>query len=60
MKINNTPDYADKYEFIVARDCGEAGLWFWGAYADGYKAQAAVHEIDNGVIIHNVRISGKI
>lgn len=53
VKINNQPSYAKDYEFIVARECDNE-WWFWGAYADGYKAEQAALEI-NGVVFHNVR-----
>lgn len=56
IKINNEPDYAKDYEFVVARKV-DGELWFWGAYADGFKAEQAALEID-GVIFHNVRIQG--
>ncbi len=56
-KINNKPAYADNYEFIVARKInGE--YWFYGAYTNGFKADYVASEI-NGIIFHNVRISGK-
>ena len=54
VKINNEPVYAKDYEFIVAREC-DNGWWFWGAYADGYKAEQAALEI-NGVVFHNLRM----
>lgn len=56
MKIQNMPEYANHYEFVVAREI-DGELWFWGAYADGYKANQVAHDI-TGVIIHNVRIQG--
>ena len=52
----SAPDYAYKYEFIVARECGNR-LWFYGAYKDGFKADQVASEI-NGVVIHNVQIQG--
>ena len=55
--INNMPEYASDYEFIVAREV-DGEYWFWGAYADGFKAEKAAIEI-GGVIFHNVRIQGK-
>ena len=37
MKINNMPEYAYQYGYIVAnRVDGE--LWFYGAYSDYYQA----------------------
>ena len=56
FEIVAAPDYASKYEFIVARECGNR-LWFYGAYANGFKADQVAAEI-NGVVIHNVRIQG--
>lgn len=52
----NAPEYASHYEFVVAREI-DGDYWFWGAYADGFKADQIAHEID-GIIIHNVRIQG--
>ena len=55
--INNKPEYADDYEFIVARECDNE-FWFWGAYENGWIADKAASEI-GGVVFHNVRIQGK-
>ena len=57
IKINNEPAYAKNYECVVAREV-DGEYWFWGAYADGFKAEQAATEI-GGVIFHNVRIQGK-
>lgn len=57
INIQNAPAYAWDYEFIVVRQV-DNDYWFYGAYADGFKADAVACEID-GVIIHNVRIQGK-
>ena len=56
MKIQNMPEYADHYEFVVAREI-DGELWFWGAYADRYKADQVAYDVA-GVVIHNVRIQG--
>ena len=56
MNLINAPEYADRYEFVVAREI-DNNLWFWGAYANGFKADAVAREI-RGVVIHNVRIQG--
>lgn len=56
MKINNLPEYANHYEFIVAHEF-DGEWWFWGAFRDGFRAYAAAEEID-GVVFHNVRIQG--
>ena len=55
--IHNKPDYADDYEFVVARKCDNE-YWFYGAYKDGFRADKAASEI-GGVVFHNVRIQGK-
>lgn len=57
MTINNKPNYADNYEFIVAREC-DGEYWFWGAYENGFEADRIASEI-GGAIFHNVRIQGK-
>lgn len=49
--INNLPDYANDYEFIVAR-FADGEYWFWGAYADGWKAEEVAEKI-GGVIFQN-------
>lgn len=56
IKINNMPEYANHYEFMVIRNVDDQ-LWFYGAYSDGFKAAEVAHEID-GLIVHNVRIQG--
>ena len=56
MTINNMPEYATHYEFVVVRNV-EGELWFYGAYRDGFKAEQVAQEI-HGVIVHNVRIQG--
>ena len=55
--MHNRPDYADDYEFVVAREC-DGEYWFWGAYENGFTAEKAAREI-GGVIFHNLRIQGK-
>ena len=57
IKINNEPEYAKDYEFVVARADENGEYWFWGAYERGYEAERAAVEI-GGVIFHNVRIQG--
>lgn len=55
--IKNMPDYADNYEFIVARKV-DGEYWFYGAYANVCEANKVAADID-GVVFHNVRIQGK-
>ena len=56
MNILNMPEYASHYEFVVVCEI-DNDLWFWGAYADGFKAEQVALEI-GGLIVHNVRIQG--
>lgn len=56
MKVNNQPEYASRYEFVVARMVDDE-LWFYGAYRDGFKADQVASEV-YGIVIHNVRIQG--
>ncbi len=56
LNLINAPEYASHYEFVVAREI-DGDYWFWGAYADGFKADRVAREID-GIVIHNVRIQG--
>ena len=51
MTINNLPEYAKEYEWIVATE-SDNEYWFWGAYHKQYEAAIAAHEID-GVLIYN-------
>ena len=51
--INNLPEYAWEYRYVVAREVnGE--FWFYGAFSGIKTAQAAVKEINNGVIFKMV------
>lgn len=56
IKINNMPEYANHYEFVVVRKVDDQ-LWFYGAYRNGFKADEIAHEI-GGLVVHNVRIQG--
>ena len=56
IKINNMPEYASHYEFVVVRNVDDQ-LWFYGAYSDGFKAEDVAHQV-GGLIVHNVRIQG--
>jgi hypothetical protein len=50
--INNLPEYAYEYPFIVVSICDDE-LWFYGAYDDYARAVKASNEID-GAIIRNI------
>lgn len=56
IKINNMPEYAGHYEFVVVRNVDDQ-LWFYGAYRDGFQADEIAHKI-GGLVVHNVRIQG--
>lgn len=56
ITINNMPEYASHYEFVVVRNVDDQ-LWFYGAYSDGFKADEVAHQV-GGLIVHNVRIQG--
>lgn len=52
-EINNTPDYAEEYPYIVARPC-ETTLWFYGAYDTEARAKEVAFEVD-GLVFYNER-----
>jgi len=52
-KINNYPEYADKYQFCVVNDCGAEGIWFYGAWNDINKAIAVATEIGGKVVVND-------
>lgn len=58
-KINNLPDYASEYEYLVVRNCHEDGIWFYGAYHDFEKACDVALEIGNGVVIDRTYATDK-
>jgi len=58
IMILNKPDYADDYEFIVARKI-DGQYYYYGAYRWGYEADNTASAFKNGVVFHNVRIQGK-
>ena len=45
----NLPDYADKYDYIVAKYV-DGNLWFFGAY-DTKEWACEVAEIERGIVI---------
>ena len=48
-KVNNMPEYAWNYKYIVASIDYE-GHWFWGAYNDVMIALEVARTIDAGVL----------
>lgn len=52
--VHNVPEYADQYNYIVARYIPDKDeLWFWGAWKDEKPALAAAKDIDGQVIYRN-------
>ncbi len=50
MMINNVPEYAKEYEYLVVRYVdGEA--WFWGAHHTREDAQRAAEYLEDGEIV---------
>lgn len=50
-QIQNLPEYATEYQYIVAREC-DGEFWFWGAYETEKTAKKAAAEID-GIVFEN-------
>lgn len=48
-KVNNVPEYAMNYKYIVAIDCDDS-LWFYGAWNNTEAAEKVAYEND-GVVI---------
>ena len=51
ITINNLPDYAKEYKYIVTREC-ENEFWFYGAFNESDRANRAAEEV-NGVVFTN-------
>lgn len=49
MNINNMPEYANKYQYIVCRVVNGA-LWFWGAYNEKSRAAEAAAAVGGTVV----------
>ena len=47
--INNLPEYAREYRYIVVQEI-DGELWFWGAWNDGRKASMVAMEIGGEVV----------
>ena len=52
VKINNLPSYSREYKYIVVT-LVDGELWFYGAYNKHEKAECAVNETDNRLIVEN-------
>lgn len=50
-KVNNVPEYAAQYRYIVAR-LVDGDLWFWGAYGTMERATEAAESIDGLIVIN--------
>lgn len=51
VHVNNVPEYATKYTFIVTRLI-DGCLWFWGAYDTPERAKEAAESIDGLIVIN--------
>lgn len=51
VKVNNVPEYAEEYRYLVVRDV-EGKLWFWGAWNDENKARTVAREV-GGLVVEN-------
>ncbi len=51
VKVNNVPEYATNYAFIVTR-LVDGYLWFWGAYDTPERAMEAAESIDGLIVIN--------
>lgn len=49
MNINNLPEYANNYKYIVCRVVNGA-LWFWGAYNEQSRAAEAAAAVGGTVV----------
>lgn len=49
--INNLPEYAKEYEWIVVTECDNE-FWFWGAYHKASDAADVANQID-GIVVFN-------
>lgn len=54
VEVNNTPNYAETYPYIVARLCDDGELWFYGAYETESEAKDVAFEI-TGLVLYNER-----
>lgn len=51
--INNCPDYAKHYKYIVARDV-DGEIWFYGAWNDEKEANRVAKELgENAMVLDN-------
>ena len=57
MEIKNAPNYAKNYEYIVAQVINGEYI-FHAVYTNGFLADDAASELENGIVFHNVRIQG--
>lgn len=46
IKVNNVPDYAKNYKYIVYREASDHSFWFWGAFSIVENAFLVAREID--------------
>lgn len=58
MELKNVPAWAHDYEFMVCEKT-ENCYSFHSAHVNAWEAEQECHRIENGIIVHNVRIQGK-
>lgn len=46
VKVNNMPDYAWEYRYIVAREVEGSGFWFYGAFNELHNAISVAADVD--------------
>lgn len=50
INIQNMPEYAYEYDFVVAREC-DGDFWFYGAYKTEKRAYKVALEV-GGQVFH--------
>lgn len=49
IEINNAPSFFERYT-VVRRD-EEGRLWYYGTFADKTRAETALKDINNGIMV---------
>ena len=50
VKVNNLPEYAKNYNWLVCRVV-DGALWFWGAFNDHDKAFETAMDVGGVVVL---------
>lgn len=51
VTINNVPDQASLYRYTVVRRAEDGQLWYYGTYREKWRAENAVSELSNGILV---------